>query len=530
MRDPRYARAALLVALALWLVTTARTTIPAFGPDPFYLYRALPATYWIGLLVCVGVVVLWSARPETPPGKDQALLVALFVLYLFGTVTFAYPTARFSDSYGVAQDVEALAASGRVEFTGALLYKNAIPGALAATVGAMGATGVAAVEVARWFPLVLMASLAALTSVAARQAAPARWHLAGAAAVCLAFVAEYHFSPQAYTLILFATFWCLVLLLAARRVLSAFALVALALLVFAAIVTTHAGTPLFVVVGLLALGILWRLREGRARTGGPPFLALAAYSAAVWLGWLAVVARGHFDYLTILIVQAVRTLGVRVPRSSSAFLEEDVLPLTAQLHDGSRIALALAILGLGALLALASLRSRSSTRFFAGTLFLATAASFAPLAGHGMIGRILIFTPWAIAVLMACVLQERPREGSRVPRVLAPAGVALVVVATLLFPLSHYGGDYVEHVTTGALVGADWWTQNGPPFKDVHPPIAGFSNGLTEPLGPLVTVTDGDYNLVEARTDRGEEFMRWAFPPERALVYDNGRYWVGLRV
>lgn len=270
---------ALLAAMGLWVVS-----LPGIRTAPssvLGLVVAGPRTF-PAAIVATTIVLLLTLRGHHPYLTASTVLALVLVLRATASVVSPLPTAAWTYKHlGV---VGALQAHHHVA-GGTDIYMH-WPGMFAGAAYFCDASGVAVIDVARWFPPVVHVLLALSTFALARALGAERVGALAAAGlvVALNWVGQDYFSPQAVAMCLAAG--VVVLLVQSRRNLSCSLL---ALLLFSAIVVTHQLTPPWLIALACLLVVLRRT---------PWWVALVMIVlTAVFIGtrWDVAQAYGLFD-------------------------------------------------------------------------------------------------------------------------------------------------------------------------------------------------------------------------------------------
>jgi len=261
---------ALLASVGVW--SASLRGIQQARPSVLGLLVAAPRTF-PAAIVATAVVLLLALRGRRPYLAAAAGLALVVVLR--STASIVSPVPISSWTYKHLGVTEALQQHHHVT-AGADIYMN-WPGMFAAGAWFSDASGVAAIDLARWITPVVHVLIALPTAALARALGARATGCAAAAGlvVVLDWVGQDYYAPQAIAMCLAAG---VVALLVQSRTSRAAAL--LALVLFAAIVVTHQLTPIWLVALAVVLVVLRRV---------PWWLALAM--AALLAGYLGL----HLD-------------------------------------------------------------------------------------------------------------------------------------------------------------------------------------------------------------------------------------------
>lgn len=197
------------LALVLWVAAITSADFSKMGL--LGLETILGPAYWLGLAVAIGAFCGELVRPSMREGV-MAALVAVLVLYVFGTACAIEPTASLATSYIHAGFVQFIYAHGYA--LNGFEAEFSWPGAFsmfAIVVSAMGLHS--ALDLLRWFPFAIELSYLAPLLVIARRCGVNR--RAGWLGVALFYLTNWiyqdYFSPQGLNLLFFLAVVALVL-------------------------------------------------------------------------------------------------------------------------------------------------------------------------------------------------------------------------------------------------------------------------------------------------------------------------------
>ncbi|MEU1510151.1 glycosyltransferase [Kitasatospora sp. NPDC005748] len=215
-----FARLALPVALALWLLALPRVRLGGMGD--LGLIQVLPALYWTGLALLVAgfVAVLRDRRIRQ---RWAAGYVLALIAFLHATPTLLYPELRYAWAWKHVMVVDAmLRHDGSVPNAGELDIYNQWPGFFQLNVLLLRATGLhSALGYAAWFPVLTNVLLLGPLLLIFRTVTRDRRLVWGGIWIyySTSWIGQDYFSPQAFSYLLFLAVLALVLRrLAATRV------------------------------------------------------------------------------------------------------------------------------------------------------------------------------------------------------------------------------------------------------------------------------------------------------------------------
>jgi len=438
-----FSRFALLVglgtiALSFWFLTAATVRIGQLPPDAFFYISQLPSIYWLGLISTFALFALRNLVKERARTVLEILALFLLALYLFGLPSFVYQDPRFLDTYQHEGNALALLGSGGW-FNGPVWYVYQFPGAYVFFAQLTAVSGIDPFQLMKYYPAGISLVLAFLVYATARS------YSRNYAAVSTAFILsgfwfQLHLSPQSLELIPY--FGVLFLLLKIiedpnrRRLWTAMAMGVSPVLV------------LFILKPLFTPGRITAIRSGLS-TIGPFFLVLSVVTAA----WWSIIAAGALGAVEGILNGAL-SIGVSglahgapaVPSTPAASYQVTVL---------SQQAISASVWMLGLSLLLMIRKFRLSEYFLAG-LFLAAISTIpiALFANADVLQRAYLFALFPEGLLLASLLERRDvlrlRGTSLVP-VVGKGLLFIVMVFSILIPVTHYGGDSFDYLTQSSL-------------------------------------------------------------------------------
>ena len=459
LEEVEFKRFAVLTALGTaaissWLVTAATIRIAELPPDAFFYASQLPRVYWLGLISTFALFALRNLVKNRAKTILEISALLLLSMYLFALPSFVYQDPRFLDTYQHEGNALALLGSGGW-FNGPVWYVYQFPGAYVFFAQLTAIPGIDPFQLMKYYPAGISLVLAFLVYATARS------YSRNYAAVSTAFILsgfwfQLHLSPQSLELIPY--FGVLFLLLKIiedpnrRRLWTA-----MAMGVSPVLVMSHPETPLVLAVGMVAFFILKPLftpgRITAIRSGlstiGPFFLVLSVVTAA----WWSIIAAGALGAVEGILNGAL-SIGVSGLAHGAPAVPSTPAP-SYQVAVLSQQAISASVWLLGLSLLLMIRKFRLSEYFLAG-LFLAAISTIpiALFANADVLQRAYLFALFPEGLLLASLLERkdvlRLRGTSLVP-VVGKGLLFIVMVFSILIPVTHYGGDSFDYLTQSSL-------------------------------------------------------------------------------
>lgn len=454
-----FSRLALLiglgtVAISFWFLTAATVRIGELPPDAFFYISQMPPVYWLGL---VSTFALFALR-SLVKGRARTVLEisALFLLsmYLFALPSLIYQDPRFLDTYQHEGNALALLGSGGW-FNGPVWYVYQFPGAYVFFAQLTAVAGIDPFQLMKYYPTGISLVIAFLVYATVRS------YSRSYAAISTAFILsglwfQLHLSPQSLELIpYFGILFVLLKIIedpSRRRLWSI-----IAMGVTPVLVLSHPETPLVLTVGIVAFFVLKPLlTPGRIMairssfsTIGPFFLVLSVVTAA----WWSLIAAGALGTVESILNGAL-SIGISGLSHGAPAVPSTPAPsyrITVLLQQA--ISASVWLLGLSLLLMIRKFRL---SEFFLAGLFLAAISTIpvALFANADVLQRAYLFALFPEGLLLASLLERRDvlkiRGSSLIP--VAGKGLLLIVIIfSILIPVTHYGGDSFDYLTQTSL-------------------------------------------------------------------------------
>ncbi|MEV0238658.1 glycosyltransferase [Streptomyces sp. NPDC050674] len=450
------ARAALPVALALWLLSLRHVNLNAM--TDLGLLQVLPVLFWVALgLIAAGFCVALADR-RTRGGWFAAYVLGLIAI-LHATPALLYPTLRYGWAWKHVAVVDAMIRNGgSVPGAEKLDVYDQWPGFFHLNALVVQATGLeSSLGYAVWAPPVNNVLLLAPLLLIYRAVTTDRRLVWGGVWIfySCSWVGQDYFAPQAFAFLLFVTLIALVmgqLRAGAERPpgdrarawpAGRFLIV---VLIMAVIVCSHPLTPLMMVCALVALSLPRRNRRVLL-----PVLGAGVLLTVVWDATVArpFVSSNLSEFAGALlepdsnVVSGLATLGSAAPGQVQVSWIDRSLSAAVFL-----------------LAALAFVRRRWTRRTGLPLLVLAPLpVLIANSYGGEMIFRAYLFALPAAALLISALLLESRRHPRL--RVFLVAPVLLAMLGGLLF--GYYGKESANYFTEEEVAATHFVTATTPP-------------------------------------------------------------------
>ncbi|MDY6836308.1 MAG: hypothetical protein SVY53_16070 [Chloroflexota bacterium] len=468
---------ALLAALILWIVTIGTTYIQRFPPDPFYYLRQLPSFYWIGILIVCVTLVIMLLRPRFNTKRNKLIdlaLVTLFMLYLFGTPCFIYPTTRYLDAYEVSKFTTTVAESGQIgksEITwyDSGIYESSFPGAIICFSMFTQITGTEMLDLAKFYPLLLMGIICLLIYAIASRIAPQYAIMAPVALLGISWVQGYHLSPQAHAFIL-STVFILLFSLSFNRGSSTYCLFhnlgtptrLLVVIIWIAIVTSHPSTIVILLLFLVFIAIIYEILRLLEKYNTISSLPISLHSRSLYqmvlLFIVIYVSYTTFqaDFILADTAELIKETGLSLLQGGEPKLTSDIVATPSQLYVTTNYFRWFCIIGsvlLGIVATGYSLyKGNDKTIVFLFSSFLAAnlgLAAFLIFTGYNVYGydrAYMFFTiPFGIISSIAIGLSTQ-RQCLRI-LIFQICLVGFGIISICLIPITYYGSDPYEFIS-----------------------------------------------------------------------------------
>lgn len=483
---PTPLRSANLLSLAGVLTAVVAWTVGVSGADPRtmtgfgFLSLFDPLMAGALVLLSVGFVAAW--RRDAPGWVLGAHVVALIAL-IHGTPAVVYDTLRYSWSWKHAGVVDFILRTGSVDTTVKnLTIYHSWPGFFAGSALLTKLAGAPDVlRIATWAPMFFnLANLLALRFLLRSFGIPRRtvW-----LAIWIFFVTNWvgqdYFSPQAMAFLLYLALIGVVLrgfrstapaVTPQAPPLRSRAALAVAVVLLAAIASSHQITPFMAVVALSALALTRRIKAWYL-----PVLAAGltvAWAVTVGYGTVAENASGIISSFGKPLANAEETLAKSTSSDASQILVSQVGRVVVLAVAG------LAVVGL--------VRVWRRKRLDISLVVLAAVPATLPLVtefGGEAIFRVYLFSVPFLAVLAALALDPGPRlsaahgadsethdaasEGlvpaSRPGPLVTCAAAAMVLLLLAGYLFGYYGKDQQYFFTKEEIAASQWVADTAPP-------------------------------------------------------------------
>lgn len=305
----------LMLAFDLWLASINLSRIEKFPPDAFYYAKQLSPLFWIGMIVLTSIMILLVTKDISKLKYKKMvhiILILIFTLYLFGTTCFLYNEPRFSDERGVARYAGQIIDSG-FTISGKEYYLDEYPGAIIFLSICCMTSAIHPIDLAKYFSISLMFTLSILAYVLASKFSKKYSILAPLALLSFSNLQEYHMSPQALSLILYVTFWVVMIDILITDIDNQNSSKKMFVLIicFITLTVSHLGTPLVITIDILTYFVLSHillfLCPGRFKLRTNIFQLIIIF-LIIYFSWMIYISNGQFASLINIVTHSVNNV------------------------------------------------------------------------------------------------------------------------------------------------------------------------------------------------------------------------------
>lgn len=538
----------LILMFLLWLVTIHTTHVISFPPDPFYYIKALPASYWAGMLLAILVFMLLVYKPLSRMKVIAEIgFIAILILYLFGTPCFIYSNPRFQDVYTIIDLVNWINTTGHL--TGITnWYLTDWPVAnVSFSVGSQ-ILGISVLSLGQYYPIFGMFLLTLLLYILAKKVTPEYCLIAPVAYMSFAWPQAYQMVPQYYALHL-SVLLIFVLLSLKDSPFSGYETTKIVLIftIWFIMILTHGASPLLILVAVFSMLLIYNLIKRFPLTRGKhPWGERSPRIQAV-TGFIIPFALVFFFYAFF----RAEFVGIRMVSwlklSIDNLLHGETFLLTGRLVttpapsytvlSSIRLTTSLGILVLGSLSSLhLFLKGKSGSfgltmvSFFAGFMGLASYLIVSHLNIYGT-NRAYIFGLIPASVLFAMIvgstletainstvdyskehlLKRRWGFDKLYPAIISRVILLFIIVSMLAFPITKYGSDLHGFMPESELAARLFVDEHSEAIEIRH-----FKSWI--------------YNELEWKQQGGEKYRSNFISTDLNMIYQSGQGQIYLPV
>jgi hypothetical protein len=340
-------------------------------------------------------------------------------------------------------------------FNGPVWYVYQFPGAYVFFAQLTAVSGIDPFQLMKYYPAGISLVLAFLVYATVRSYSR-NYAAISAAFILSGFWFQLHLSPQSLELIpYFGVLFVLLKIIEDPNRRRLWSIIAMG--VTPVLVLSHPETPLVLAVGIVAFFVLkplftpGRLMAVRSSlsTIGPFFLVLSVVTAA----WWSIIAAGALGAVESILNGAL-SIGISGLSHGAPAVPSTPAPsyqVTVLLQQA--ISASVWLLGLSLLLMIRKFRLGE---YFLAGLFLAAISTIpvALFANADVLQRAYLFALFPEGLLLASLLERRDvlrlRGTSLIP-VVGKGLLLIVIIFSILIPVTHYGGDSFDYLTQSSL-------------------------------------------------------------------------------
>lgn len=438
------------------------------------------------------------------------------ILYLFGTPSFIYDNVRFTDVYAVVNWIDQISTTHHTKLSGEYTYLGSYPGAIFFFSFSHIISGVPALIFAKYYPIYLMFLLSILIYCIAKRISYNYAFLAPLSLLSIAWMQEYHLAPQSVGLILYTTLFLVLFKQSGdQKKQTNISLKIIGITALIAIIISHPGTPIFIILNLSFLYIVFISTKYLSKLDLKldilsTFLILIV---VIWLSWLLYISSGYFQEF---VNGAQRALNSAIQNPASAVInpgllnpQRDVL-LINWLRKG--IIIVEIILGLLCVVFLWLKKSKELSLIIGGWFISCLFFHFYSMYhSAAFFGRVLVFSLISFSVLIcfsvfkANYMQnhiQRTNKKQRITTIFQVCLILFLLSSAFLIPITRYCGDSSEYRPDSGFAAHRFMSNHN--------------------IGNVARFDSCTYNFYQTKQQRGEEYKNSFNSVELSKIYDSG--------
>jgi hypothetical protein len=517
------------LSVSLWFYTAGTVKISEFPSNAYFYLNSLPFEYWLGLFATLALFAVRGFVKDRARTLLELSTLFLLCLYLFGLTSFVYQNPWFLDSYQHEGNTLALLSAGGW-YNGPVWYVYQFPGTYVFFAQLSAVAGIDPFQLMKYYPAGLSLVVAFLL-YATVSSYSKRYAVAASGFILSGLWFQLHLSPQSLELIPYiGLIFLLMKIVDEKSQRRLWMLIAIAITPI--LVLDHPETPLVLSLGLTGFFVLQGLFtpervdaiRSALRTIGPYFVVLAV----VTLVWWTVMASGALAIVTSIVNGAIASGIGGLTRSPQNIPSAPASSYNATIMLQEGISALVWLVGLSTLVFIRRFRQRE---YLLAGLFIAAVATI-PVALFGnadVLQRSYLFALFPGGLLFASLLEHGNvlrLRGRQLGPALGKGLILLIVVFSIVMPLSRYGLDSFSYLTQSSLNAADAAAALTPDHSILllHPgwygwryyaPLEGYDgalllerNNITGDPGGFVKInTESEYNLTYTRADNRSDYV-----------------------
>jgi len=484
----------LFVCLTFWFLLISSMHIYSYPPDVLFYEKQLPIFYWIGISLAITLFLLvFFLKLESK--IIIGMLIFIIILYLFGLPSFVYTNTRYLDVYATSGIIDKVIQTGDLSSPDprdiSTMYRTQYLASIAFYSMASEIINQNILVLAKYYPIYLILMISIMLYCCSRALIGKYAFIAPIAYLSCAWVQEYHLSPQAHAIILTGCFWFLTIM-AINHFKKLTELKFLLIVVWLAIVTTHALTPILTLFCISIMFITFAVSEvalkyikiskieNNSITKIIDILKTATYnqqSASTYVLVLVIIYIFYMlysaDYLFNRLVEMVYQIADMAVYGDDRFIIENrnvVMPSESYLNVYYvRLFSILGVLVFSIVFCLISLFSARKNKFntnvfFIISLFLGySSISFLLVSvGYNIYGpdRGFIFTLIPFSLMSSMILTDYlhlDNSCNNMYKYVKSALIVFIILGILLIPITRYSSDPYNFVSESEYHGINFF-------------------------------------------------------------------------
>lgn len=527
----------LVNMFTLWLLTISTTHINKFPPDAFYYVKQLPIYYWSGIILACIVLFFLLHNPQSKSKKHELIqsisFIIILMLYLFGTPSFIYTAPRYMDTYIFSYEIinpVIEAGSACIPYRG-YMYQTEFQGSTILFSMLSQSIGVSTSLISKYYSIYCVFIISILIYVIARKVSKKYCLFAPVTYLSLAWTPSYHFCPQSHALMLSIVFFFLLIILIIDKGNNINKKI-LIIIVWVAICTSHAATPILNLISLFFLffshiflkySSLFTKRNllERISTKMESLPHLLILFVTIYVAYLLY----ESNFIISRVISTLQeTIDNMLYRETFVVVDRGITtPMQSYIFCYNiRMAIIIGTMMFG-LLSIFYLFLKSKDRtssfviscLFVGYSFLGV---YFVVSGYNIYGPdrsfILLLVPFSSLCSMVLHTESKLTNNnhktitSKIFRIFKISLVLFVITALFLFPVTKYAGEPYEFISESEYAGGEFILQ--------HPSLLPYTT-FYQPL----TFTNLRYNWWVLKNQQGDEYIKSFNSSDLNRIYDS---------
>ncbi len=456
------------LSLSLLMFTLASVDLSSIAYYPgnaFQYFYSLPSSYFVGFIITISSILIATLK-NCLSEKVKLGLVIILMLYLFGIPALTYENARHSDVY--LHMADAMAVQNTHSYTNPQhdrMIKES-PGSYVAYAIILAVTDIDPTILMKGYQIFLMFMVTILAYIIAKEISGRYAVLAPFSFLSLAWFGELHLSRQSYSLMLYFLLWFILFKILISSRLRGRAWVAIFYPLSFAIVASHPGTPIFIILNLLFISIFFFFSNSEGVELKKVQHLLLSF-IVVYLAWTLFQAFSAIGDITTYLYNSVLTASFSPTELTYTTMQpnyEYSIAIKTRLAAGAfQMTTGLMIL---VMLFRKNTRDRK-TVIILGGWFTSVLTWGATSIYHGgtYLQRPLLFAtmPWAILIAFFCKTYLTSNKQSKTKNrtiIITTLLISGVIFFSSSMPIMRYASEPFLYMPTYSIEGAKFVVQN----------------------------------------------------------------------